>query len=212
VHERIRSAILRGELIAGSRVSPTEVAKLLGVSTMPVREAFRLLEEEGLLETSARRWTRVVVPDEKIAGEIYPLVGLLEEAAVLWGSPANAARLARLRAANDEVARAGEAKDVMALIDADARFHAVLVDASDNETLHSTLDGLKARIRLLEGLFFRLEGLQASLEQHAEIIAALERGDLAAAGDAVRRNWEQGLAGIRAGLASAEGQGSTSRA
>src|SRR5262245_46210954 len=74
VYSRLRDSILTGELRAGSRLSPAALAQGFGVSTMPVREALRLLEEDGLIETSPRRWTRVASPNPGLADEVYPVI------------------------------------------------------------------------------------------------------------------------------------------
>jgi len=208
IHERIRAAILDGTLPAGSVLSPAALAKQMGASTMPVREAIRLLEEEGLVEISARRWTRVTVPDESLAVEIYPLVGMLEASAVRESPLPDRERLARLRAANDELERAGREADVLRAINADTAFHEALVEEARNRTLRGTIGDLKGKIRLLEGVFFRAERTQISVRQHNEIIAALRDGDADAAAAATQRNWGYGLDalhGVLADRASADG-------
>src|SRR4051812_9253529 len=82
VYSRLRDSILTGELQSGARLSPAGLAESFGVSTMPVREALRLLEEDGLIETSPRRWTRVASPDPGLADEIYPVIAVLEDFAL----------------------------------------------------------------------------------------------------------------------------------
>jgi DNA-binding GntR family transcriptional regulator len=201
VHERIRGAILDGSLPAGSSLSPAVLAKQMGASTMPVREALRLLQEEGLVEISARRWTRVTVPDASLAVEIYPLVGMLEAMAVRDSPPYSRRRLARLRAANRELARAGRAGDVQRAINADTDFHATLVEEMRNGTLRRIIDELKGKLRLLEGVFFRTERTNVSVGQHDEIVAALRDGDVEAAAAATQRNWEYSLEALRETLA-----------
>ncbi len=201
VYDRIRRAILNGELVPGARLSVSALAERLGVSTMPVREAIRLLEDDGLLETSARRWTRVATVSIEEAEEVYPLIGLLEEFAILTGEPATPTRLKRLRRANAQLKAAALNRDAPACIKADEAFHSVLLESCANGTVLRSVEQHKARMRLLEGAFFR-EVAHRSVEQHAAIIAAMERGDLEAAGGLVRANWESGLEGVREALAS----------
>lgn len=202
VHERIRGAILDGSLPAGSPLSPAVLAKQMGASTMPVREALRLLQEEGLVEISARRWTRVTVPDESLAVEIYPLVATLEAMAVRESPPYSRQRLTRLRAANRELARAGREADVLRAINADTDFHATLIEETPNATLRRIIDELKGKIRLLEGVFFRTERTSISVGQHDEIVAALRDGDVEAAAAATQRNWEYSLEALHEALAA----------
>jgi DNA-binding GntR family transcriptional regulator len=202
VYDRIRDAILSGELPAGTRLSPVALAEQFGTSTMPVREAIRLLEDDGLVETSARRWSRVATPGLELADDLYPLVGMLESFAVAGAEPPTDRRLARLRAANRDLRAAGREENAIGCIDADTRFHAVLVEGANNEPLEEIIDELKARMRLLEGAFF-LHGdrVTTSARQHDEIIQALAAGDLKAAARGVQRNWEWGLQGVHEALA-----------
>lgn len=199
-YQRIRRAILVGELGPGTQLSPAAIARNLGISTMPVREALRLLEDEGLVETSARRWTRVRTTSPREAEEIYPLVGLLEEHAVTIGGEATRSQLAAMRRANRDLAAAAKAHDVITCLDADERFHAALVARCDNATLLRTIAELKARMRLLEGAFYRVESSARSIEQHQQAIDALAAGDRERAGALARENWSHGLAGVRATL------------
>lgn len=194
VYEHLRAEILGGGLEPGARLSVATLAASLGVSAMPVREALRVLGDDGLVESSARRWTRVATPDPGVALEVYPLLGVLEGLAVETGELPDRSRLAALRRANAELRTAGRKRDVVACLDADARFHASLVEGADNGTLLGTIESLKARVRLAESAYFRTESIQTTLEQHDEIVAALVAGKRRRAAAAVRRNWEVGLA------------------
>jgi DNA-binding GntR family transcriptional regulator len=198
VYHQLRGAILSGELPRGSRLSPAKLAARFGVSTMPIREALRLLEEDGLVEMSARRWTRVASPDWALAGEVYPIVGLLEEHAIATGPFMSADQLARLEAANEELRAAVEAGNVQACVDADRRFHDIFAEGNANATLQRTISSLKARLALLESAFFQTaHSSRVSVRQHAEALDAARAGDLAQAGAHIRANWEHGLEVVR---------------
>jgi DNA-binding GntR family transcriptional regulator len=169
---------------------------------MPVREAIRLLEDDGLVETSARRWSRVAVPALELADDLYPIVSELESFAVTAGEPPGPEALKHLRAANADLRAAGREGDAIKCIDADTRFHAEIVAGANNEPLEEIIDELKARMRLLEGaFFFHGDRVATSAEQHDEIIESLAAGELAAAAEGVRRNWEWGLQGVHEALA-----------
>jgi DNA-binding GntR family transcriptional regulator len=201
VYDRIRDGILSGELPAGTRLSPVALAKQFGTSTMPVREALRLLEDDGLVETSARRWSRVATPELELADDLYPLVGMLESFAVAEGEPPPDSRLSRLRAANHDLRAAGREGNAIRCTDADTRFHGALVEGANNKPLEEIIDELKARMRLLEGaFFFHGDRVATSARQHDEIIEALAAGDLKTAAEVVQRNWEWGLQGVREAL------------
>jgi len=200
VYDRIREAILSGELPAGSTVSPSDLAESLGISTMPVREALRVLEDDGLIETSARRWSRVATPGAEVADELYPLVALLEAFAITNGDPPTERLLDRLSDANRELESAGAKEDVPGCIKADTKFHATLVSTSSNQSLIRIIDDLKARISLLESTFFRSERVKLSVTQHDKIVAALSAGDMDAVSDAIKANWLSSLEPLHAAL------------
>src|SRR5262249_22112929 len=83
VYEGLRDDIISGKLSAGTVLSPVALARELDVSVMPVREALRLLDENGLLEVEPRRWTKVAGPDPSVAAAVYPLLSVLAEYAML---------------------------------------------------------------------------------------------------------------------------------
>ena len=80
VTEALRNAILRGELEPGRRLAQVELSEELGVSRIPLRDALRRLEAEGLVEIDGRRGARVSSLTEKGIAEIYQMRILLEAA------------------------------------------------------------------------------------------------------------------------------------
>jgi DNA-binding GntR family transcriptional regulator len=74
----IRDEILRGQLRPGMPLSRRRLAKQLGMSVLPVSDALRKLEEDGLVESRARAGTRVRVPSETDVRELYELREALE--------------------------------------------------------------------------------------------------------------------------------------
>ncbi len=197
VYARLREAILAGELAEGERVSPVQVARGFGISTMPVREALRLLEQDGLVETAARRWTRVVQIDRGMVAELIPLIAVLEAFAVEIGQAPTEEQLARMRRANDDFARAIDARDPMAAFRADTQFHDVIVAIAHSTALERALLDAKSRIQLLRAELMRLDGAAESVAQHEQIIAALKAGDREEAARIVRANWQGGLEAFR---------------
>jgi DNA-binding GntR family transcriptional regulator len=82
VHERLRGAILRGELVAGAPLSQPKLARALGVSRTPLREALRLLEREGLVDSVPNQSMRVARVSTSDLEEIYAMRILLESLAL----------------------------------------------------------------------------------------------------------------------------------
>jgi DNA-binding GntR family transcriptional regulator len=89
----IRDEILRGQLRPGTPLSRRRLARELGMSVLPIANAFRRLQEDGLLESRARAGTRVRIPSETDVRELYELREALES---------QSARLAAERATRDE--------------------------------------------------------------------------------------------------------------
>ena len=198
VYERLRDAILAGDLSAGERISPVAVARRFGVSTMPVRDALRLLEQEGLVETAARRWTRVVELTPSLVEEIVPIISLLEQYALKSARSFSPQVIAKMHSANEEFARAIEAGDVVRAIDADAVFHEALVELAGNPSLERALRDARTRIRLLRAEVLRPELAAASVADHEKIIALVSKADGRGAAQLVASNWERGLERFRA--------------
>jgi DNA-binding GntR family transcriptional regulator len=82
VHDRLRTMILTGELPPGSFILQTEMARRLGVSRTPMREAFRLLQEEGLIEAQPDQRAKVRAVDPEDLDAVYGARVLLETLAV----------------------------------------------------------------------------------------------------------------------------------
>jgi DNA-binding GntR family transcriptional regulator len=197
VYERLRDAILRGELAPGERIAAAAVAERLGISTMPVRDALRRLEQDGLVESRARRWTRVVRLEPSLVEEVVPLACLLEQYALSSAPALDEARLDRMRAANAEFSAAVAAGDVVAAIEADTRFHGALVALAANASLERALRDLRTRVTLLRARVLELERASASARDHDEIVAALARGDREEAARWLAVNWERGITRFR---------------
>ena len=187
VLERLRGRILNGELVAGQRLSPSQLAIEFDVSTMPVREALRILTKEGFVESSARRWTRVALPDPAIAEQAYPLIAILEEYGVIHGESPKTATIRRMQEANATMA--GSSTDTVHLMQADTRFHDAALEICRNPLLLRQLREMKMMIRLHESTYFRLDHLPQSIAEHTEIIAAYQSNQLPAAGQLIRTNW-----------------------
>src|SRR3954468_5954085 len=77
-YHAIRDEILRGQLRPGTPLSRRRLAKQLGMSVLPVSDALRRLEEDGLVESRARVGTRVRVPSQTDVRELYELREALE--------------------------------------------------------------------------------------------------------------------------------------
>lgn len=203
LQQQLRQRILSGELPAGSRLSATALAAEYGTSAMPVRDALRRLHDAGLVDVSPRQYTRVASPDPRLADEIYPLIIELERYAALSAPAVPVSAVQAAQAANAQLRRAAHVNDVAGCLQADGAFHQVLIDLSGNANLRRVLDDLKARIALLEGAFYRVDGAEESAQHHERILDALARNDAQAAAHAITTNWQHGWHRLRAALVDA---------
>ena len=177
---QLRSGIVSGRLAAGQALREVEVARQLGVSRGPVREAFQRLIQEGLLEAHPARG--VFVPQLLAAdiADLYLARGAVETAAarLLAGSGSSLrdleAALAGLRAA--------PADDWNELVNLDLRLHEVLIASTGSKRLARMFGTLAAETRLCMVALESFYPDRAELvTEHAEIVEAIRRRDADAA-------------------------------
>lgn len=136
VKDHLLQAILDGRYPPGARIVETRVARELGTSQAPVREALRDLEALGLVETSAFRGARVRHPEVDELLEAFTVRAQLESlGARLATSVITDGQLDELAGFLGEMRRAARAGDVYAEAMADAMFHGRIVELSGNATL-----------------------------------------------------------------------------
>src|SRR5688572_7102028 len=113
VHDRLRSAILRGDIAPGEELSQVRLAETLGVSRTPLREAFRLLQHEGLVEARTNRSYRVTTFSAPDLEELYVTQLPLQALAVRLTIPQlSSADLAAMAGDLAQMAHYAEAQDV----------------------------------------------------------------------------------------------------
>jgi DNA-binding GntR family transcriptional regulator len=193
VYGTLKHWIVGGILEPGEKVRDVELASRLGVSRMPVREALNRLAHEGFVEMAANRWTRVTALHPDDARRIYPIIWSLEQLAMTLAGPSLRERdVASMRRWNARLRAALDANQPIEASQADAQFHQVFIDATRNPELAQILSGLKAKLRRLEVTYFGGSLVASrSVDEHEIIIEAVERGDIVAAAEAVRQNWQQ---------------------
>jgi DNA-binding GntR family transcriptional regulator len=186
----LRDWILEGTLAPGERLHDLELAERLGVSRTPVREALQRLEDEGLVETSPNRWTRVAPLDVSIATDLYPIIWQLEKLALEFAAfELDDAELDQMERANQRLVAALDANDAVGAAQADSEFHQVYIDLCGNAELITILQALKVKLRRLELHYFSSHSARESVAEHTALLTALELGDIAAATTAIETNW-----------------------
>jgi DNA-binding GntR family transcriptional regulator len=186
---------VRGEMAAGERLDEDDLAGQLEVDPPVVREALCRLERDGFVRPEDGGAFSVAELSEIEVREGYPVVILLEGLAVRSTPEYPAQAIARLREINAEMA--DERSDAMAAATHDYEFHEELARHCRNDQLLSTLRPLKRLMLRYEYHYMSAEDfVSRSVQQHEEIIQALQRGDRDAASALVEDNFRDSLPGI----------------
>ncbi len=192
VKERILEGILTGHYPPDSRIIETQVARELGTSQAPVREALRGLEGLGFVEITPFRGARVRRPSRREILEAYTVRSTLEVLAARLAVPRlTDPDLADLRGHFEAMQAAAAAEDGHGVAEADARFHARIVELADNATLEKVWRSLEPFSRTYLTLVVPGADPHWSADLHAPILDALGRRDADEVGAALRRHFDE---------------------
>jgi DNA-binding GntR family transcriptional regulator len=184
VARRVRDAILSGELAPGAKIVEEQVCAQYGISRAPLREALRLLAQQGLVEHLPRRGSRVAEWSAEDIRQLFELRTVLEryaiESALPLADPETAlvpvrAALAAMESATTELERD----------DAHRAFHAAVVALAANRQLDITLEPILLKLQLPMAVNLREEARHHhhgdGIARHRAILTALENNDVGAA-------------------------------
>lgn len=197
VKDRLLQAILAGQYPPGARIVETRVARELGTSQAPVREALRDLEALGVVETTAFRGARVRRPSAAELLEAFAVRAELESlAARLAVTRVTDTDLAALDALIDEMRRAAEAGDPHAEAIADAAFHGRIVELSGNSTLGRVWRTLEPYSRTYITIGAPGADRRQIAEHHAPVLAALRARDPELVTAVLHDHFDEAAAGL----------------
>jgi DNA-binding GntR family transcriptional regulator len=203
IRELLIEQIVQGRLTAGSRVNESALARSLGVSQTPIREALLRLEGELLVVSSPGRGFLVADVSEQELVNLYHLIADLEELALRQAPPPEPERLERLRAANARLARAAGRRRERSLLN--KNWHEMLLECCTNRLLLKELQRLYSLSMRYEQLFWdHLPEIDTSTEEHEEILSHLARGDSVQATQVLRQNWLKSIGQLAAEVRSME--------
>ena len=159
IAERLRAAILSGEIAPGAPLVESALAAQLSVSRGPLREAFRQLAEEGLLVTVPYTGTHVISLSVADVREIYSMRITLERFAFeqAWDKR-DAAFRRELRRRKDALTATIDAGDDAASIFAELHLHGLVYEASGHRLLQRTWRSLRGRLQLYWAAHHRAHG------------------------------------------------------
>ena len=187
VQRELERMILAGDLPAGAKLNEATTATLLGVSRGPVREAFRALEESGLVRLEKNRGVFVRQIDVREADEIYELRAVLDEfVGRRVAQTAGAEDIRALRSLIDRMDKAAARDDLDAYHHFNLAFHDKLVELAGNAKLLVTYRRLVNELSLYRRTALAQAGaLPLSSHQHHDIVEKIAAGQAAAAGRAL---------------------------
>jgi DNA-binding GntR family transcriptional regulator len=191
VYEALLELITTRALRPGQHLVESELAGHLGVSRQPVREALQRLNTEGWVDLRPAQGAFVHEPTEEEADQLLTVRTLLEaEAARLAAANAGKPGIARL----EELCAEGEARvaadDVDGAVEADARFHAAVMELAGNTVLAELATQVDRRVRWYCTPIARQRG-ERSWTEHRALIAAIADRDEALATRLMREHTEQ---------------------
>ncbi|WP_019140335.1 GntR family transcriptional regulator [Noviherbaspirillum massiliense] len=186
VYRQIRDAIQSGELTPGTRMREVELAQWLGTSRTPVREALGRLLNDGLVANDPGRGMIVTELDHQMVDELYVMREVLEgTAAGLAARNATDTEITMLRRIAEKDREIGP--DSAALSTNNKLFHDTLYLSAHNRYLLKTLSTLRESMALLGQTTLALPGRSdTAIDEHEEIVSAIEHRDPAAAESAAR--------------------------
>ncbi len=197
VISRIRDMIIEGQLPVGMRIHEGQLGLQLGVSRTPLREALKVLATEGLVELMPSRGAFVRKLTAKDARDMLEVLSSLEKlAGPMTCKNASDEEIRAVRRLHDEMLTFYAARDRLQYFKRNQQIHSALISLSGNESLalvHDILQSRMKRIRFIGDQ--KSESWAAAVDEHEEMIAALEARDGArlssAMADHLAQSWER---------------------
>jgi DNA-binding GntR family transcriptional regulator len=197
-YEALREAILLGHLRAGERVVEAEIARQMGISRGPIREAVRQLEQDGLVEYQPRRGVVVATLSRDTVRDAYGVRAELDGfAARLAVANLTDHHIARMTEIIDTMRRHADADDAEGLLHADVAFHQHIYTVAGNRVLLRLWTSLGPQAwTLFSGAQLRGYSLIDLADLHPPIVDALRTGDAVLAERAAKEHTQHIARGV----------------
>lgn len=186
----LQEAILSGELKPGERLMEVQLAKKLGVSRTPVREAIRKLELEGMAVTIPRKGAVVAKMTEKDMEDVLQVRRALEELAVqIACEQISMSQMKELKEAMEEFEKATKGDDMKAVTNADVRFHEIIYCSTGNKRLMSIMSNFSEQMYRYRVEYLKeKENYPVLVEEHRQIVDNLQKRNQEAVVEIMRRH------------------------
>ncbi len=191
VYDALIDLIIRGELPPGQHLIETDLARQLGVSRQPIREALHRMEAEGWVDLRPSQGAFVHVPTDSEVDELLDVRALLDaETARLAARTATPSHLARLREILAEGQAAVAQDDVSRAVAANDEFHAEIARIAGNSVLAELAGIVGRRVQWYYRMVAPERG-PGSWPEHGELIDAIEAADADQAGVRAHQHTER---------------------
>lgn len=192
--DRIRRAVFSGKFTPGSKLKEKKISEWLGMSRMPVREAFRILEAPGLVEIEPNKGAKVPLISLEDLEEIYEARVLLEVYCLRkFVSLISDQDLAAIEKICEKIEAAIDQKDPLSYFDHSFDFHKYYISHCQNKLLESVFLRMENSIRCLQfSLDKNQEFYRKSLNEHRQILQALRAKDADRCEKLIRLHLESG--------------------
>ena len=188
VKDVLLERILRGELAPGERLVETRLARELGTSQAPVREALRDLELLRLVESEPFRGARVRAVDDSLLLPVFPVRAVLEELAASEAARNPERDLGALDREVESMREAAAAADWRTQIAHDLAFHRTMVEMAGNEPLLQSWLVLGIEVSTAFATYQTFWDQAELAELHVPIVEAIRAGDSRKAGAEARKH------------------------
>ena len=201
VTNAIREAIVTGQYEPNQKLSESALSEYYEVSRTPIREAFKQLEREGLVEIIPRVGTVVMKPTDKELEELFTLKATMEGlAAGLLAESGNEEEIAKVQEAVTSMENAIQLGDHKMYVEANDVFHEAILTGADNSKLTYLLTLLLNQIPYNRYVYLSIgvpDRLKKSLEEHQAILVAILAKDRDAAEKAMREHVSASAKGLK---------------
>jgi DNA-binding GntR family transcriptional regulator len=178
VYSYLRRQMNQGHLVPGSTIHIGDIAKQLGISKTPLRDALIHLELEGFVEILPRRGVRVKKLQIEDVKNAYDAIGLVEAFIVSNCIDKITPRhIDRLEELNETIISDIKKGDFSKLFSTNLKFHNVYLEISDNEPLKKFILPIKHRLYDFPRQNYISEWELRNCEEHGQVIACLKQGD-----------------------------------
>lgn len=188
----VRERILKGEYEIGEKIKENQIATELKVSRTPIREAFKLLENEGLIDYVPNRGCFAKGFTKQDVNDIYAVREALEELAVRWSvARITEAELLALEEQVDLMEFYTKKKDKKRVLELNTSFHEVIYASARSRFLAQVLRSYKEYIeKTRKSIFYEQSYLEGILSEHRAIFEAIKERDEEKAVEAISKHLE----------------------